>query len=98
MIFTVAWRPTAQNKLADIWVQAPDKAAVSRAADKIDADLRVDAHLKGLPYIGPTRIHLEAPLVVVFRVSEPNRIVRILKVWYLPPYKSNGKAQGGFLV
>ncbi len=30
MIFTVLWQPTAEDALAEVWLVAPDKQAVSR--------------------------------------------------------------------
>ena len=37
--FTVVWTPDAEAELANIWMNAGDPAAVSAAADTIDAEL-----------------------------------------------------------
>lgn len=43
MIYTVVWVPSAITNLARLWIQAADQQAVSDSADRIDAELRVDA-------------------------------------------------------
>ena len=40
MRFTVIWRPSAEQKLAEIWTDADDRQAITDAADAIDVLLR----------------------------------------------------------
>jgi hypothetical protein len=40
MIFTVVYQPEIENDLADLWLNAPDRAAVTVAANTIDDQLR----------------------------------------------------------
>ena len=68
MRYTVTWTPSAQDELADIWMSAPDRQAVTAAQHRIDRTLRVDAHIKGQDYDGDRMLE-EWPLVVVFTVS-----------------------------
>jgi hypothetical protein len=81
MIFTVTWKPSSEDELADLWTKGPDRAAIAAAANAIDALLRVDPHLKGESRADGTRVLFHPPLGVRFEVNEPDRVVEILKVW-----------------
>jgi hypothetical protein len=37
MKWTVLWKPSAENALANIWAAASDKAAITKAANHLDA-------------------------------------------------------------
>jgi hypothetical protein len=84
MICTVVWDPDAENELADLWVHSPVQRAITDAANRIDALLRVDPHLQGTNLSGSRRILFEPPLAVIFEVSIPDRLVRVLAVLYVP--------------
>jgi hypothetical protein len=78
--YTVVWHAEAQDRLVQIWLTAPDRKAVTSAADAIDAILAWDAPLKGTFVEGGLSELLIPPLRVLFGVSEPDRIVRIVNV------------------
>jgi plasmid stabilization system protein ParE len=80
MTYTVIWERTAENELAEIWVRVVDKNAVSQAANHIDAALRDHAHTCGDPHLGQDRIWLVPPLGIIFRIQEPDCLVRVLAV------------------
>ena len=42
MWYTVTWSPFAQDQLADLWLAAADRDALTRAAHEIDRTLRDD--------------------------------------------------------
>jgi hypothetical protein len=91
MTFTVVWKNTAEDALAELWIRYEHyRDALSDAANQIDALLRVDPQRKGRPYITSSRVLLVPPLGVIFRVIESDRIVRILQVWYIPLHTTNG--------
>ena len=91
MIFTVVWKESAEDALAELWVQHElYRVALSDAANKIDAILREDPQGKGSPSIGQSRMLMVPPLGVLFRVVESDRLVRIMAVWYIPLYTTNG--------
>jgi hypothetical protein len=73
--------PSGANDLATAWMQAPNPTAVSQAANTIDQLLATDAHLRGSPHSGPTRILIQSPLGVLFDVSVPDRLVKVWAVW-----------------
>jgi hypothetical protein len=84
MRYTVVWRPDAEQRLADLWMAAPDRAVVTRAANRIDARLGNDPQLAGEAREGMTRILIEPPLAIYFDVSEPDRLVTVWAVWRFP--------------
>ncbi len=91
MSFTVVWKKSAENELADLWVKHPrDRAHLTNAANQIDAVLRTDPHLLGDSHSESTRVLLVPPLGVIFRVAEADRLVRVLAVWYIPLFASDG--------
>ena len=81
MKYTVAWKPSAEKELARLWLAAPDRTAVSAAANRIDALLGSNPGAQGESRSGATRILFMSPLAVFYEVSEQDRFVDVLKVW-----------------
>jgi hypothetical protein len=81
MKFTVVWRPIALNRLAELWTKSADRGAVARASDAIDALLADDPHSQGESRSGAIRILIVIPLGVLFKISDPDCLVTVLKVW-----------------
>ncbi len=79
MKYTVVWVPSALNKLADLWNHAPDRKAITQAADRIDVLLANDPETKGQPF-HDKRILFESPLAVTFTVSPDDCLVEVLQV------------------
>jgi hypothetical protein len=84
MRYTVVWKPAAEIQLAAIWNSSSIRSAVTKAADSIDSALRNDPVLRGESYTRATRVLLEWPLVITYRVFEKDRLVRVLTVEPLP--------------
>jgi hypothetical protein len=84
MKYTVVNAPVADHQLANIWLQAPDRLKIADAFNRIESVLKRDAHLQGREHPGGWRVIAEPPLIVSFRVSEDDRLVRILSVAYRP--------------
>jgi mRNA-degrading endonuclease RelE of RelBE toxin-antitoxin system len=80
MIYTVLWRPLAEQQLARLWTNAADRQKVASAADTIDSWLRFDPQSKGESRSGRTRILFVPPLVVLFQISEEDRTVYVTAV------------------
>jgi hypothetical protein len=87
MRFRVGWKQSAENELATIWTNAPERAAVTAAADRIDSLLRKDPLAVGESRKGNLRVLLEPPLAVLYEVDELDLFVDVLKVWRIsgPP-------------
>jgi hypothetical protein len=84
MRYTVLWVPRAEQELADIWTNAADRDAVTRAAHEIDQRLQRDAPNQGDSRPAGRRILFVPPLGVIFKVEELDRIARVYHVWRYP--------------
>jgi hypothetical protein len=85
MKYTVVYRPSAEGNLANLWTEGPDRQAIARAADEIDARLATQPHVEGESRSQSTRVLFVEPLAVLFEVSEPDRMVYVLKTWRIGP-------------
>lgn len=81
MTYTVLWVPGAEQELASLWLSAPDRVALSEAANAIDGLLRTDPEGRGESREAGRRILVEPPLGVIFSINEGDRTVLILTVW-----------------
>lgn len=84
MKYMVVTAPVADHQLADIWLKAADRQSVADAFNSIESLLKYDAHLKGRQHPNGWRGFVVPPLAVTYRVSEDDRLVRILSVAYRP--------------
>lgn len=81
--FTVVWMPDAEGELANIWMNAGNPAAVTAAANRIDAELASDPIGTG-ESIREGIFRLERrPLVVLFTVRESDCVVEIESIRHL---------------
>jgi hypothetical protein len=81
MKWTVVWDPAAQDVLAELWNQGPDRAAISEASDRIDWRLQRDPQSCGEARDDDLRILIELPLAVYFKVAALDRLVSVIDVW-----------------
>jgi plasmid stabilization system protein ParE len=81
MKYKVDWLPAAEQELADIWLQAADRNAVSQAAHAIDQVLEIDPDHAGESRPEGRRIFFGPPLGVLFRVIEDDKLVQVIQVW-----------------
>jgi hypothetical protein len=80
-MFTVRWKRVARDRLAELWLAAPDRAAVTQATHHIDQLLCSNPENKGESRDNGRRVLLVPPLGVVFRIRETDRVVEVLRVW-----------------
>lgn len=95
--YTVTWLKGAQNHLAQIWTDATDRQAITRAANTIDTELAADPENKGTPFAEGLKSLVIPPLYVLFSVSEPDRLVEVASV-RLEPSPSAGSQTNGQIV
>jgi hypothetical protein len=81
--YTVTATPKAENDLANLWLQAPDRAAVAAAADTIDRLLRDDATQRGGTATHGLRQLIIPPLIADFSVEENDRMVTIWSIRHI---------------
>jgi hypothetical protein len=84
MKYTVVTVPVADHQLADIWLRVPNRQQVADAFNRIELLLKHDAHLLGREHPDGWRAFVVPPLAITFRVSEDDRLVTIMSVFYRP--------------
>lgn len=60
------WRTDVEGELATLWCDSPERQAITIAVDRIDSELRIDAHRKGTEYPDGLRALVIAPLARSF--------------------------------
>lgn len=83
--YTVIQPPWVDDQLADLWLSASDRDAVTAAADRIDRELRNDAETKGEQVSSNLRRLAIGPLWAYYTVHPDDCVV---KVWSVLPAKS----------
>jgi hypothetical protein len=81
MKYTVIYLPSAEQQLADLWLAAADRSAITSASDKIDQLLKDNPLAVGESRVSNIRILFEEPLVVVYDVREADLVVKVWAVW-----------------
>ena len=82
MKWIVLYRPSAQNQLADIWLNAPDPQDVADTADAIDQVLASNPLEAGESRDGNSRIIIARPLSVLYDVYPDDALVEVFAVAY----------------
>jgi hypothetical protein len=78
--YTVVWHKIAEARLAEIWLRAANRQAISDASDEIDCQLRSNPAEIGTSVTSEVFELTVPPLMVLFSFSEMDRMVRILGV------------------
>lgn len=87
--FTVVWWRFAKDKLADLWLDATDKADITRAADEIDRRLAADPESSAEDcHEGLYRLMVD-PIAVQFSIDDFDRRVTVWTV-----RRSDGQSSG----
>jgi hypothetical protein len=81
MKWRVNWLPDTEQELADLWLGAPDRNAVTHAAHVLDELLEADPEGSGESRPEGRRILFAAPLGVFYRVLPDSHIVEVVHVW-----------------
>ena len=84
MNYTVEWTSVAENQLADIWAQAPDRAAVTAADAAIHRVLQRHPLTQGTDVSEGLRKLRVPPLTVYYQVNQAQQIVEVQAVTYAP--------------
>jgi hypothetical protein len=81
VIYTVTWTKAAVNELTNLWLNALDRSAVTRASARIEALLRSNPYAQSESRDGNKRVIFAPPLGVMFTVSDADRIVTVRAIW-----------------
>jgi hypothetical protein len=80
-MFTVRWKRTALDALADLWLEADDRESVTAAVTEIDRTIARDPHSAGESRSEQIRVLFVPPLGVFFEIDEPHQTVHVLRTW-----------------
>jgi hypothetical protein len=78
--YTVVWVKSARDELADLWLSAEDRGAVTAAANEVDNELSTDAPDQGVELTEGLRALFCPPLRVIFSVRMDDRVAEVLRV------------------
>jgi plasmid stabilization system protein ParE len=78
--YTVVWSTPALSQLAQLWIDAGDRDAVNTAAASIDRELAANPESKGEGLHEGLRAFEAQPLYVLYTASEPDRLVRVVRL------------------
>jgi hypothetical protein len=81
MNWAVIWMPPTEQQLAAAWLAAPDRNAVTRAADDIDLVLETFPTTAGEPLFDTVYEYEQPPLTVEYEIDDANHTVYVLNVW-----------------
>jgi len=83
--YTVIWVPSARRRLAELWNDNPAiRQDIADTNDEIDSWLATDPLGIGIETGGVGRLVVRPPLMVLYRVVEDDRQVRVIYVkhWF----------------
>jgi hypothetical protein len=80
MTYSVVWDFDAISTLAEIWIQAADRARVTAAQARIDSLLGVNPLAAGTPVSEGLYAIQVYSLRALFEVDESDRLVRVVSV------------------
>ena len=78
--YTVVWVPTAETKLASLWLAAGEPEAIRAASDFIDVVLATHPHSLGMEISAGLRAATVGRLQVLYRVYSLDCLVKVLAV------------------
>jgi hypothetical protein len=81
--YTVTATRRAEDDLAQLWLRASDRPAISQAANRIDQVLSENPSTMGFQAIRGMRQLIVSPLIVEFTVEEDDRLVTIWSVRHI---------------
>jgi len=84
MRYTVLWKPAAERQLAELWLDAAVRHAVTQAAQEIDERLGTDPSHEGESREQGRRVLIVQPLAAFYRVVEDDRKVLVLHLRHIP--------------
>ncbi len=75
--YHVVWSAHLIEELAKIWLNAPDRAAITAAHAAIDYQLSIDPKIKSSELAEGLRKLIVPPLRVYFEIDENARVVKV---------------------
>jgi len=78
--YRVEWETEADDRLAEIWTNAKDRAAITRAAHEIDRMLTRDPENVGMAISEGLRRVAVGPLTIFFSIDMDKYLVEVARV------------------
>jgi hypothetical protein len=82
MKYTVIWKKGAEHELALLWLNAPARDEIAKAADEAERLLAANPLDLGESRGGSLRIFFVGQLGFTYSVSPEDRIVSVLRIWH----------------
>lgn len=73
--YTVTWTPVAEATLTKLWFKASEPVAVQKASDALETEMKRSPNSLGMEISAGLRVAGAGPLLILFRVSNPDRRV-----------------------
>ena len=73
--------PPAEQRLAAVWLAAPDRNAVTEASNEIDLVLEMFPNAVGECLFDNVREYTQPPLTVEYEVNDLDHYIYVLNVW-----------------
>jgi len=81
--YTVSWSPLARKWLAEIWLDnSRSRQDITDSSDQIERALALQPRTLGTEFSPDVRFVALPPLLVLFRISEADRHVRVIHVQF----------------
>lgn len=80
-MFTIFWKPDAEERLAAIWMTATDRRAVTRDSHELELVLEMFPGSAGEVSFDTVRVFTFGSLTVEYEMYEAERQVLIMEVW-----------------
>lgn len=81
MKYTVVWKPEAERRLAELWMNAKDPEHFAEVANLVERELSISPSNVGEQRIGSIRVVIVPPIGMFFRVNSEDRQVLVLTIW-----------------
>ena len=81
MRYTVIWKPEAERRLAELWMEADEPERLANASNLIERELATNPSAVGEQRIGSIRVVIVPPLGIYFKLNSEDRQVLVLTVW-----------------
>ena len=86
MKFSGVWSDDAMDDLMRIWMAAPDQNQLARVVNQLEQQFALNPLDVGESREDDwQRIVVEPPVGILFDVTPPDRIVRVIHIGWLPP-------------
>ena len=81
MRYTVVWKPEAERRLTELWMEAENQQQVADASNLLERELALVPESLGEEREEGTRVVIVPPLGIHFRLHSDDRRVVVLTVW-----------------